>query len=124
MILNPSVGAAVIWIDDQAGPPPGLGGIFSTSPPPKRFYLHVGNIVSAIFRGAARFTATSTYFEPPGLHFSFGQFRTSGIAGAARFTATSTYFGPPLPSRGSLRSPQVSKSLPLKGKVARRSRDG
>ena len=33
---------------------------------------------------------------------SFGQFRTSGIAGAARFTATSTYFGPPLPSRGAL----------------------
>ena len=86
--------------------------------------ISFGQFRTSGIAGAARFTATSTYFEPPGLYFSFGQFRTSGIAGAARFTATSTYFGPPLPSRGSLRSPQVSKSLPLKGKVARRSRDG
>ena len=62
--------------------------------------ISFGQFRTSGIAGAARFTATSTYFEPPGLYFSFGQFRTSGIAGAARFTATSTYFEPPLHSKG------------------------
>ena len=56
-------GAAVT---DEGWEMPGMGGNHATSPPPERFYLHMGNIASAIFWGAARFTATSTYFEPPG----------------------------------------------------------
>ena len=83
--------------------------------------ISFGQFRTSGIAGAARFTTTSTYFEPPGLYFSFGQFRRSGIAGAARFTTTSTYFEPPLPSRGGLRPPEVSKSLPLGGRDAANS---